>query len=366
MKTIGRTKKHMKRTVFFRNAKVLTALLTAAVLCIPGCAGRVAVLEPGESLAPTQQPTPEPKGVEAVFGKEITITLISGAAGDAELFAEGAKAEAESMGITMKTSASETIGDAVSSEADGIIAYMPRQEDYAAIESAAADKPAVVYGTEKAAVGESVSQVYYLPGNETDIAMEAALNYPPHDTPVRLVLMFESADSASYAAYQKLTDEGKIFPKEVYIASDGGAAPDGWLTDKLQGYVEGMLDGVYADNARLALGALDALEALGRTDMEVFCPGVTPEAVKRMEKNPEVFAQAVGANEYLAGALSVRAALKAIKGEGGSVIELLPSVINASRLADNAALMEMGGEQASLLNEPWMDTLRSYYETIPN
>ncbi|MGE5493735.1 MAG: hypothetical protein ACM3S4_00285 [Burkholderiales bacterium] len=357
----------MKRTVFFRNIKVLTTLLTAAVLCIPGCSGGVAALEPGESHAPTQEPTPEPKGVEAVFGKEMTITLVSGASGDVELFAEGAKAEAESMGITLKTSESEVLGDAVSGpESDGIIAYMPRQEDYAAIESAAADKPAVVYGTEKAAVGESVSQVYYLPGNETDMAMEAALTYPPHDTPVRLILMFESAGSASYAAYQKLTDEGKIFPKEVYIASDEGAAPDGWLTDKLQGYVEGMLDGVYAENARLALGALDALEALGRTDMEVFCPGVTPEAIKRMAKNPEVFAQAVGANEYLAGALSVRAALKAIKGEGGTVTELLPCVISASRLADNAALMEMGGEQASLLNEPWMDTLRSYYETIPN
>ena len=358
----------MKSTVFFRNVRILTALLTAAVLCMAaGCTGGVAVLEPGESRAPTSVPTPEPKGVEAVFGKEITITLVSGADGDAELFAEGAQAEAESMGIMLKTGASETIGDAVSgSESDGVIAYMPRQEDYAAIESAA-DKHIVVYGIEKAALG-SVSQVYYSPGNETDMAMEAALNYPPHDTPVRLILMFESDDTAGYAAYQKLADEGKIFPKEVYIASSTeGPGPDSWLTDKLQGYAEGMIDGVYAENAGLALGALDALEALGRTDMEVFCPGVTPEAVKRMAKNPIVFAQAVGANEYLAGALCVRAALKGIKGEGAIVNELLPCVIDASRLADgNAALLEMGGEQAVLLSEPWMDTLRSYYETIPN
>lgn len=359
----------MKKTGYTRKVKALAALLTAAVLCAAaGCAGQAALPEAGSQKPAAPTATPEPKGVEAEFGRQISITLLSGA-DSSDLFAQGAQAEADSLGITLETAAGGNISDALAgAKADAVISYLPEPADFGAIESASADVPITVYSIEKAAVGENVSQVYYSPGNEAELAFDAALSYPPHDTPVRLILMFQSADSASYAAYQKLAGEGRIFPKEVYVASESpDTAPGSWLTDKLNGYVEGMLDGVYAENADLALGALDALEALGRTDMEVFCASVTPDTIARMAKNPEVFAQAVGANEYVAGALCVRASLKKIKGEGSVAQELAPCVIDASGLAaGNAALLEMGGEQSKLLGEPWMDTLRSYYETIPN
>jgi cytidyltransferase-like protein len=119
-------------------------------------------------------------------------------------------------------------GDLRKAESAGVdVVFLPEPADMAAIESAAADLPVTVYGIEKASVGDSVSQIYYSPGNETDMALGAALAYPPHDTPVRLILMFESADSASYAAYQKLCDEGKVFPKEVYVASEAGGTAAG-------------------------------------------------------------------------------------------------------------------------------------------
>lgn len=124
-----------------------------------------------------------------------------------------------------------------------------------------------------------------------------------------------------------------------------------------------MLDGIYAEDTSLALNALDAIEALNRTDMEVFCPGVTSLTVERMEKNPDVFAQSAGANLYLAGVLSVRAALKGLKGEGSVTLELQPVVVNASDLGKNGvqALIDLYGETAETWNESWMESLREYY-----
>jgi hypothetical protein len=197
------------------------------------------------------------------------------------------------------------------------------------------------------------------------MAFHAALTYPPHDTPVRLILMFESVDSPAYAAYRALYEQGMIFPKELYIASDTGKEPGEWLTAVLDSYVAGMLDGVFAENARLAVGAHDALEALGRTDMEVFCPGVTPDVVSRMQKNPAVFAQAAGVNDALAGVLSVRAVLNMLKGEEAITQAFEPVLINAADLGEDAldALSVADSEKAALFNADWMDTLRAYYRT---
>ncbi len=352
----------------------LAAVVMAAIMFImaAGCAAETAVTDPmPEPPAPTasatQAPTPEPKkGIEAEFDKPITIAVISNADEAASaLFFDAVVREAEGMGVTVTTHAAGAGFDAAvaqADDADALIAYLPdTKSGYGALETAG--KPAAVFEMEKGNVPPGVSHFYYEPAMELDMAFDAALTYPPHDTPVRLILMFESTETPAYAAYQALYEKGMIFPKELYLASKTERGPKEWLTNVLGDYVEGMLDAVFAENTALAVSAFDALDALERTDMEVFCPGMTPDVVTRMHKEPEVFAQAIGVNDALAGMLSVRAVLNMLKGEGAVSQAFETVLINAADLGEDAvaALMAADSEKAALYNAGWMDALRAYY-----
>jgi hypothetical protein len=154
-----------------------------------------------------------------------------------------------------------------------------------------------------------------------------------------------------------------IFPKETYIAAEAEGGAGEWLTGKLDSYVEGMMDAVFAEDPALAVSAGDALATLTRTDMEVFCPGITPDIVSRMQSSPDVFAQGIGRNDALAGMLCVRAALGMLKGGAAVSKTFEPTIIDAANIGDDAvASMEaMDADSAALYNESWMDELRAYY-----
>ena len=348
------------------NTKRLAALIMAALICVMmiGCAVDTAANEatPDE---PTATPTETPKtGIEAVFGKPVTLAIVSnGDDAASALFFEAASKEAESMGVTVTTKAAGGAFDAAVNEAaqsaDAVIAFLPEAgADYSAL--SASGKPVAVFEAQKGDVPAGLSHLYYEPQGELDLAFHAALTYPPHDTPLRLILLFESTDSPGYLAYQALNDEGKIFPKEVYVASGADAPAGEWLTGKLGSNIEGMLDAVFAENAEMAVSACDVLSALGRTDMEVFCPGVTADVVARMQSHPLVFAQAVGRHDARAGVLSVRAVLQILNGGQAGSMAIEPALINAEDFGNDAAI---GGDMASLFEADWMDTLRSFYGT---
>ena len=354
------------------NGKKLAAMLMAALICVVfmGCSAEPADNEAPSAATPTTVPSPSPTpkiGIEAVFDKQITLALVTnGDEAASSLFFDAAVREAESMGVTVTTNAAGDDFDAAVEEAaqsaDAVAAFLPNTvKGYGALESL--DKPAVVYDMGSSNVPKSMSHLYYQADDELNMAFDAALVYPPHDTPVRLILMFESADSPAYAAYQALYDQGKIFPKEVYIASEAEKDAGEWLTDVLDDYVEGMLDAVFAEDAPLAQSAFDALAALQRTDMEVFCPGITGDVATRMQQGPDVFAQGIGSNDALAGMLSVRAALQMLKGGEAVTLAFEPTVINAADFGDDAlaALVAIDSEKAALYNADWMDELRAYY-----
>ncbi len=354
------------------NTRKLAVLLMAVLMCIvvAGCQAAPAANEaPSAAATPTEAPTPSPTpkvGIEAVFDKPITLALVSNTdEASSSLFFDAAATEAESMGVTVTTNAAGDGFDAAVAEAaqsaDAVVAYLPNKvQNYSALESL--EKPAAVYELGKGSVPQGLSYLYYEPDGELDMALNAALVYPPHDTPVRLMLMFKSVDSPAYTAYKSLYDQGKIFPKEIYIASENEKEAREWLTGQLDSYVEGMLDAVFAEDTALASNAYDALAALGRTDMEVFCPGVTAGVVTRMQQEPDVFAQGIGQNDALAGMLGVRAALQMLKGGEAVTLAFEPAVINAEGYGiDASALAVMDSEKAVLYNADWMDELRAYY-----
>jgi len=354
------------------NIKRFAALLAAALICVmlTGCSTETAAnSEPSEQ--PTATPTPK-TGIEAVFDKPIALSIVSNGDETASvLFFEAAVREAQSMGVTVTTKAAGNDFDAALNEAaqdaDAMIAFLPQPAENATSLNDL-NKPTAVFEANKSRVPEGISHFYYESDGELDMAFDAALTYPPHDTPVRLILIFESADSPAYTAYQKLYDEGKIFPKEIYIASDEELPVGEWLIEKLNSYVEGMLDAVYAENETLAIKAGDALSVLNRTDMEVFCPGVTEDVLSRMHRDPEVFAQAVGRNDALAGVLCVRATLQMLHGDQAVTHALEPALINAADFGDDtaAAMADMDSDTAAMYNADWMDTLRDYYSTLPS
>jgi hypothetical protein len=370
----------MKKTVYKpeerMNIRKTVALLTAAMLCIVmvGCSAQPAANDgssAGEpaSVTPAPTPTPAPKeGLEAVFDKaEINVAMVSnGDEAASSLFFEAAKREAEGMGLTVTTNAAGSGFDAAvkkaAESADILVAFMPEKGSASALSGLSIPVAVFTVGDASGAPQE-ISYLSYDSSKELDLAFNAALVYPPHDAPVRLMLMFESADSGTHAAYQALYDQGMIFPKETYIAAEAEGGAGEWLTGKLDSYVEGMMDAVFAEDPALAVSAGDALATLTRTDMEVFCPGITPDIVSRMQSSPDVFAQGIGRNDALAGMLCVRAALGMLKGGAAVSKTFEPTIIDAANIGDDAvASMEaMDADSAALYNESWMDELRAYY-----
>ena len=359
--------------------KRTATLLMAAMLCIVmvGCSAKTTATEGSSSAqqaasaAPSSTPVPK-EGLEVVFDKaEIYLAVISnGDDAASSLFFEAAKREAESMGLTVTTDAAGSGFDAAVAKAaetaDALVAFMPEGGSSSALSGLSI--PAAVFTVNGSDMPQEISHLSYDPAKELDTAFNAALVYPPHDTPVRLILMFESADSEAHTAYKTLYDKGMIFPKETYTASDSDKKAGEWLTSKMDNYVEGMLDAVFAEDAALAVSAFDSLEALNRTDMEVFCPGITPDVISRMQKNPEVFAQGIGRNDALAGMLCVRAALGKLKGGEAVSQASEPVIINATDIGDDAvaSLEGLDAEKAALYNESWMDELRTYYGANEN
>lgn len=347
---------------------ILTLILVLVVLCACTPTQQAAV-----SSATAEQPTPTPAGVEKVFGKQVEIAVISnGDDAASALFFAAAKAEAESMGIQVDTKAAgkefdTTVEKSAGDGVDAIVAYLPNKAgSYSALEAAAKKGIAVsLFEMQKGDAPATLSQTYFNPDKQVDMELEAALTYPPHDTPVRLFGLFETKDGETATAYQALKDAGKVFPKETYLAEGNATDAKAWMAGKLGNYFEGMIDGVFAENERLALAALDALEAGNRTDMEVFSIGLSEKVLERMQKNPEVYVQVAGANSAYAGKLNVRIALEMIKGHAPVKEELVPLLVNAPDLKDKDFATALAGmasaEDAAKYNEAWMDELRSNY-----
>ena len=348
-------------------ALIFLISLLAACTASPAAVSASNTLDnPAKTNTPTSQPSKKP--LEEVFGKSIKLAAISnGDDAASELFFAGVKKEAGELGIEVTTAAApDDFGTQVGkSDADGIIAYLPNKlSSYSALEDAAKKGKAVsVFDLDNEGSVTGISRTYYNREAEADTALNAVLNYPPHEEPVRLLSMFESKDSKVYLSFDAAVKAGKVFPKSTYIKSDEtGSTPNAWLAGKLGKYVEGMIDAVYAENESLSVEALDALEAKTRTDMEVISIGLSKSVLERMQKNPEVFVQAVGPNSVFAGVLNTRIVLNMLKDQKPVSEELTPCTVNAADLKEDAVSALAAQAPEELLkkyNQTWMDDLRA-------
>jgi DNA-binding LacI/PurR family transcriptional regulator len=355
----------MKKIAAFFIALIFIGCMTAC-----SAAPQTATAENTASVSPAQ-PSQSKDPIEKVFGKKIKIAAVSNTDDKkSEWFFSGVKQEAEALGAEVQTNAAK---DNYETEAqnfaeagvDALIVFLYDPDDsYDKLEAIAKDIPVSVFEMEEGGDTSSISRVTYNAQAQVDMALEATLAYPPHDTPVRLISMFENNKAQAFATFKTNIDNGKIYNKAQYVVSeDKEKTADVWIKEKLDRFVEGMIDAVFAEDEELAIHALDQLEAAKRTDMEVFCIGMSSELVERMQKNPEVVPQAIGANSVFAGVLNVRIVLDMLKGAQSVKEEMKPSIINASDLKDKDTVAFLSALVPDGLtkdyNETWMDELRA-------
>jgi ABC-type sugar transport system substrate-binding protein len=289
----------------------------------------------GENTPPADEPQePAPTKTPEIIP---AVALVSGA-GDSRLFFEGLNAEAEGANVHVKEypgDISAAVSAAIVDKVDGMIALYPG-EDFDLVESAAnKGVSVVVYDTQKHD-SDHVTVLSYDAKQAAEIALTKALEWPPHETSVRLIGMFSNEESDAANLFSQGAQNGMIFPKETYYGGQDQAAD--WFNERLEHYFPGMMDAVYAENAELALTAKSALKALGRDDMEVFCAQINWDVMDGM-MNSEVLACAVGANDYYTGAYSVRAVSALLDGGQAADVEFAPYVMLKQGFTGPASFM---------------------------
>lgn len=266
-----------------------------------------------DTPAPTPTPTPKP------------FVLIAPEGDASKAFIRGAQAQAEALGIDLEIrSVPDTL--AALKQAEGYTAIIMRS-DVAPELIPDVTAPLCVAFTSEVSVKDA-SRSYSVIQFDTSKAIEtlfnAAIEYPPHDTPVRFIALFESQESPGSVYYDELFMQGMVLPKETYYG--GEKNPETWLREKLDRYYDGMVDGIVAENEDLGLAALNVLEGARRGDMEVFMIGASETALSRMAHNPEIFAAAIGTDEAFAGKLAVQIASAMLNGAPPTVETLSLSV----------------------------------------
>ena len=150
------------------------------------------------------------------------------------------------------------------------------------------DIPVVAYNEIGAELPEETVEIRFSGLSATEeAAMETAIAYPPHDTPVRMIGLFSSEDSKARSVWNKAIDEGKVLSKGIYTGAVDSSL-DGWIGEMLGRYFPGMLDCAYAETPEYAAAVAKRLADAGRTDFEVFTVGTDKDLAALSQNLPEV------------------------------------------------------------------------------
>ena len=288
---------------------VIILLLLPLCACSEGFSAAPAQsLAPGQTASPAPAPALSKKQVIALFGAE-----------DAPAFVSGLTEAADASSVTIEQ---------VKGGIGAMTSYVPQGDTVAIVYLSGTEQslPAVEFPVYAfAANGQSVSggipYLGYDGTGEAKLALDEAIAYPPHLTPVRMIGLFTSQTSAVYTLWSAQKTAARVFAKEEFFADASETALADWLNEAMTRYYPGMLDAIYAETGELAIAAADVLASLGRSDIEVFSAGSDTDVYNKLSP---ILVYAAGANLADAGAKCFAEASKLFAGEAAQSSILLP------------------------------------------
>lgn len=244
---------------------VCISLILALLLSLTGCMGLTQPTRPN--------PTPEPEGMDIIIApktQQPTAEPTAVPTPEPMVFFE---AEDEAFKEAFKEALPTAVeGAAMGYAGQRIVVYQGR--DIARIKQLSGGGATVVFVGDGsiAQQGNIVIPSQPMPDLSKEL-LDELLKYPPHDTPVRLLGMFESDSSAIKLYWNQLVDEGKILTKGVHYSTDGSQSSQQWIEAMLNKYVDGMIDGVFCQSEQDARLFEAALSNANRQDrIEIFTP----------------------------------------------------------------------------------------------
>jgi len=320
---------------FRRSLAALIALSCAAALS--GCS----------LLSPSTPVDVTPLGISPASSASSASPLPSSSPQDASYLAVFG-AEASSAFQQGLSKAAETGKYPVVFESGGVDAlsgYRPKEPCVAIVYLSGAEAtvpqaaiPVFVFAAEGQYVDAQVPHLSYVDTYAAETALDLAVTYSPHETPVRLIGLFSSEQSRAYTVWLKAADSGRVFskaelfqiesiPEETPIPKKYPPSPtpiptlEERMTKLLSRFYPGMIDGIYAETGELAVTAAGVLASLGRNDMEVFAASTSSNAESLLSP---LFVACVGLNAEEAGGLSYSAASTLLGGETVTPLVVLP------------------------------------------
>lgn len=305
--------------------RALDFAVCACCLFLCGCGERPLLLSatpspvPSPSAPLTPEPSPTPAPVIAVFGAEASAA-----------FAEGLRNAAKSGPYPLEfvSGGSAALASFRPEGACAAVVLLDRAADALPETSL----PLFVFAPEGQTVPPQIPALSYRGEKAAELALDSAVAYPPHETPVRLIGLFTSPESSAYALWKAQAASGRVYSKaELFLSlpqeetpepdsDEPTPTPEPTLAERLTNLFSklypGMLDGVFAETGELAVAASDALASLGRDDLEVFAASTSADAAALLSP---ILVYAAGADYAEAGGLCYSAASVLL--EGGFVPE---------------------------------------------
>ena len=187
---------------------------------------------------------------------------------------------------------------------DAAVVYVASEADAQAA-AAAQEKqiPVVAYNPMGFALPDTVAEVRFavsMPETAKD-AMETAIAYPPHDTPVRMFGVFETMNGEAALVWNTFVSEGKVLDKGTFCEADGGTL-FAWFAGKLEDFFPGMVDAAFVETPAQATELAKAMLAADRDDFEIFTVGTDAALSQLIAEQPRLLPATVQIDEEAAAA----------------------------------------------------------------
>lgn len=288
-------------------------IFTVFLFFLCACTEEIAAVPAQTASAPSASPAPTVTPVEpsviAVFGAE------KGGA-----FLNGILDAAEDSGIEIRpvSGGLDALAAFDAEKADAAIVYLSGPEQSLPDVSI----PIYVFAASGQDLSLDIPHLAYADAAAPELALDCAISYPPHLTPVRMIGLFTGESSRAYERWAGEKASGDIFAKQEFILDSSETTLTDWLNEMLPLYYPGMLDAIFAETGAFAVTAADALASLGRDDIEVFAAGTDENAAAKLSP---ILICAIGVDDTEAGARCYEEAVKLLSGGAAQSGYLLPA-----------------------------------------